>query len=785
MASSGTVEDPSRDQQTEQSSDGTAEEPHWPTIARYRILRLLGQGGMGEVYAAEQQQPRRTVALKVIRAGFSTHRNLQRFAYEAEALARLHHPGIAQVYESGTAQSGSGIVPFFAMELVRAAGDQAAPTITRYAQSQNLSTRQRLELLAKVADAVHHAHQNGVIHRDLKPSNVLVDEAGQPKVLDFGVARVTDSDMQAVTLQTDVGQIIGTLPYMSPEQASGDPAKIDTRTDVYGLGAMAYELLAGRPPLDLKNAPLHDAVRVICEEEPKTLSSIQRSLRGDIETIAAKALAKDKRHRYNSAAELAADIRRYLNNEPVTARPPSARYQLAKFARRNKAMVGGVISTFIVLVAGIAVAIWLAAAARQAQKVAESRFALSSQFARKYAEFDDVLGDLAGAGLARRHLTELTIEYLQGLLKTNPDDPDTLQKLLTEYYSAGIAQESTTGPRQSIASGALETYHKGLVVAEDLAKKFPGDLRVRLFRARLISAIGRLDRELNRPDESLDGRKVLELANAHDVEHPDNRLARRELAAALMEVGEIEEQRGKSDEAAKHLKQAQEIIRTLPKSPSPATTEPISKTPDFLADVKALPEAWRTLYTRGASLQRIGRFNEAIALYRQALAQHENPDPRDAEEIRDHWFLHVHIGDCLIYDGSLDASLLQLQESIDWIQSIQPRSRMVQTDEAYLWYVTGDVQRQRNAPDFAKYYEQAHSMFSDLSRDDPADGKVRRYLTLVRKALGKAWIPEEKFDFASKRIQAALSEVGQRVSRHPEDCSRCKPSWEIFISSAF
>jgi len=255
------------------------------TIARYRIIRLIGEGGMGVVYEAEQEQPRRTVALKVIKPGLATPELLRRFEQEAEALGRLQHPGIAQIYEAGTAEMGYGPQPYFAMEFIRGS------SFREYAEEHHLNTRQRLEILAKVAEAVHHAHQRGLIHRDLKPGNILVDQTGQPKILDFGVARVTDSDAQA-TMQTDVGQLVGTLAYMSPEQVLADPLELDTRSDVYALGVILYELLAGRLPYAISKR-LHEAIQAIREEDPARLSSVNRTYRGDIETIVAKALEKD------------------------------------------------------------------------------------------------------------------------------------------------------------------------------------------------------------------------------------------------------------------------------------------------------------------------------------------------------------------------------------------------------------------------------------------------------------------------------------------------------------
>ena len=332
------------------------------TIGRYRILRLVAEGGMGIVYQAEQEQPRRIVALKVIKPSQATPDLLRRFDQESQALARLQHPGIAQIYEAGTADSGLGPQPYFAMEFIR------GQSLLDYAEAHGLNTRQRLELMVKICDAVHHAHQRGLIHRDLKPGNILVDETGQPKILDFGIARATDSDAQT-TRQTDVGQLVGTLAYMSPEQVLGESLEIDTRSDVYALGVVLFELLAGRLPYKI-SGQLHQAVHAIREADPVSLSSISRVYRGDIETIVAKALEKDKSHRYGSAAGLADDIRRYLNDEPIIARPPSATYQLQKFARRHKALVAGMAAVFVALIVGIIASTWEATRARRAEQTA-------------------------------------------------------------------------------------------------------------------------------------------------------------------------------------------------------------------------------------------------------------------------------------------------------------------------------------------------------------------------------------------------------------------------------
>jgi WD40 repeat protein len=319
-----------------------------PTISRYRLVRVLGEGAMGTVYEAEQDNPRRTVALKVLRPALASADLLKRFAQEVQILGRLHHPGIAQVYDAGVAEWGQ---PYFAMELI------AGVRLDEYAHQHSLDVRGRLELITRVCDAVQHAHEKGVIHRDLKPGNILVEESGQPKVLDFGVARATDAELATTNAQTETGQLLGTLGYMSPEQVEANPATIDRRCDVYALGVILYELLAHRLPYSLMHLPLPEAARMICEQEPTRLGAIDTRLRGDVETIVAKALEKDRARRYASAGDLASDVRRYLNNEPIHARPASALYQLGKFARRQKALVGGVLGVIVALVAGAVVSV--------------------------------------------------------------------------------------------------------------------------------------------------------------------------------------------------------------------------------------------------------------------------------------------------------------------------------------------------------------------------------------------------------------------------------------------
>jgi serine/threonine protein kinase len=287
------------------------------SLGGFLVLHAIGSGGMGVVYAAQQDRPRRTVAIKVLRRGYRHPEILQRFEREAEILGRLQHPGIAQVYafHPGDRSAPAHLV----MELV------AGPPLTDYARSERLPAAARVQLILIVAQAIQHAHDRGIVHRDLKPANVLVTDGGQPKVLDFGIARAVGNDMPRLTVQTAHGQLMGTLAYMSPEQLRGRSEDLDGRSDVYALGVLLYRLLADRAPFDIGDLTWPEAIQRVLESEPVPLGDVQPALRGPLEQIAARAMSRDLSGRYQTAAELAADLQRFLDGRPLAdANPPAA-----------------------------------------------------------------------------------------------------------------------------------------------------------------------------------------------------------------------------------------------------------------------------------------------------------------------------------------------------------------------------------------------------------------------------------------------------------------------------
>jgi serine/threonine protein kinase/tetratricopeptide (TPR) repeat protein len=572
--------------------------PAGTRIGSYRVVRKLGEGGMGLVYEAEQEHPRRFVAIKLIRteATFDPYR-VWLFDRETRALARLVHPGIATIHDAGRTEQGQ---PYFAMELVR------GPTLAQWSKARAAGVddrremRARLDLFLQVCDAIAYAHQKGVVHRDLKPSNIVVIEeddggsgGGTPsmraKVLDFGLARIVDSDAGATRTGADTARIQGTLRYMSPEQARGESDAIDLRSDVYALGVILYELLTSALPYDVPPGPLHESVRAVCESAPRKPSAAARSLRGDVETIVLKALEKDPAARYQSVTALAEDLRRYIQDLPILARPQSTLYQIRKIVARHKVPVAFAAAFFLAVLLGIlGTTVGLVRARR-----AESAARRETQTAERVSDFLVELFRSASPVIARGRETtvgEILDRGTQDLPAKLGDEPLVQARLLTTlstvYRDIGSPERA-----RALAEEAVSLREKILPANHpDLAKSLRSLGYLQMQAGAYDSARVNLERALAIGEAAL------------GPEHPD-------VAPTLVTLGGLYCETDAAADGKPLLERALAIRRKA-----------------FGEEAAEVAQCWSAL---GNAQSKLGEHQQAITSYEQALAIKEKVNGPD------------------------------------------------------------------------------------------------------------------------------------------------------------
>jgi serine/threonine protein kinase len=625
-------------------------------IGPYKLLQLIGEGGMGTVWMAEQTKPvKRVVALKVIKAGMDSRQVLARFDAERQALALMDHPNIAKVLDASATEQGR---PYFVMELVRGV------PITSYCDQKRLTPRERLELFIPVCQALQHAHQKGITHRDLKPSNVLVGlYDGKPvsKVIDFGVAKAAGHALTEKTLFTGFGTVIGTPEYMSPEQAQLDNLDIDTRSDIYSLGVLLYELLTGTTPFtkkDLEKAGMLEMLRVIREQEPTKPSTklstaeglptlaanrgmepakLMKLVRGELDWIVMKALEKDRNRRYETANAFAMDLDRYLADEPVDAGPPSAWYRFRKFARRNSAglaILAAIVLVLMLAVAGLALNNWMVTREKEKKQAALERAVREKARAdqnldRARKAVRDYLTAAANNRLLkeadfsnlRRELLESALGYYEEFVKQKSDDPELERERGRAYGDLAMVREDL-GDLES----ALNNHEQRRAVFENLVARYPTNPVYRQELANSYRNAGNVHIWRNQYDKAETAlRRAMKLLEDLLAEYPTSAPYRQDLAGAYSNLAVLLRNSGRLEHALGLHQKAQDLRKQLS------------------AEFRQIPEHKRDLAQNYGNMATtfgaLGRHDDALKSIQESeiLFQKLTEEFSTRQEFRDFW----------------------------------------------------------------------------------------------------------------------------------------------------
>ncbi len=774
-------------------------------VGPYKLLQPIGEGGMGTVYMAEQTAPvRRMVALKLIKAGMDSRQVLARFGAERQALALMDHPNIAKVFDAGATEEGR---PYFVMELVK------GTPITRFCDERRLTLRERLELAIPVCQAVQHAHQKGIIHRDIKPSNVLIalyDGKPVPKVIDFGVAKATGPRLTDQTLYTEFGAVVGTLEYMSPEQAELNQLDIDTRSDIYSLGVLLYELLTGSTPLKhkwIKQAVFLEVLRVIREEEsprpslrlstteelpsiaacrhvePRKLSGL---VRGELDWIVMKALEKDRNRRYETANGLAADLRRYLDDEPVQACPPTAAYRLSKFAKRYSVALATAFAFAAVLIGASVISRWQAVRANRAKADAVLAYAAETvqrreaqnqrdralkaegeaqaNLARARAAVEDYLttisesrllkSTLPGLQPLRKELLATALKYYEDFVGRHQDDPGLRADLAAAQLRVGEITDQISSKEEALNAfqAALGMYESLLTTSSPSSSRSyrAGQARCLVRLAMIHADHGELDRSL-----SLFRRSIVLLDQLNRDQSGDPR-GRADLALAHHYMAKTLMNQSNSNGALLHQRAAIDLRKGLAE--------------EFPTQLSYRVDLALSLSNLGAVLTRAGQNVQALTFVREANAIQRSMVHEHPEDLQ----LQSTLALSTRGMANLLIALGRWKESRPlYVESVEIIDRLVAQNPAVIEFRTvlaasasqlgqflidhDEVDAGLNA--LAKAREQAET----VRRTNPNDVNILNALASIHRGIGKTLAKQGKTAEALGSLRQAIV-LGERIA---------------------
>jgi non-specific serine/threonine protein kinase/serine/threonine-protein kinase len=762
-------------------------------LGEYKILSLIGEGGMGEVYLAEDIALGRKVAIKLLKFGLGTSNIIRRFQQEERILASLSHANIAQLHGGAITPAG---LPYFVMEYVDGA------RLDDYCRDRELPISQRLALFRKICAAVSYAHQNLVIHRDIKPANIRVTSDGEPKLLDFGIAKLLNPEAPMVGEATMTFAAVMTPEYASPEQARGE--NMTTASDVYSLGIVLYELLTGQRPYRIKTRNPNEIARAITEQEPTPPSAasaksgsnnpqseilIPRLLRGDLDNIILKALRKEPTRRYGSVAQFSDDIRRYLEGRPVTARKDTFNYRTVKFIKRNKVAVAAACLLVLILIGGIFATTLEAQRARLQRARAEERFNDVRHLAHSLMfEIDDSVKDLQGSTPTRRLIVSRALEYLDSLAGEAADNPILQRELATAYEKIGDIQGNPYYANLGDTDGALASYRKALAIRakvkgddgaldatmelgrsyraladifeqkgditqsvnnyrrslsifEQLATKYPSEFSVRDELARAHETLGDgLERVANTASDRLDNyRAALSMREKLLGEQPSNSKMRRSVGVTLLKIGAADD--AKKPGALESIKRGIGILENLS-----------AKNPD---NERARRDVGHGYYQLGNTLMRAGDYPAALESRRKAFAIRQEiaaQDPKNAQALFDLADAHSDLSEAITATGASAEALDQAQQALSILQKLSasdPTNAVYlrniglcyETSAQALARLAADEKRSRDQRvkdwnEARSWFERALNLFSDLGSRGalmPADsGQTEKFAAKIR-----------------------------------------------------